>query len=116
MLGLTLLLALVLGPQPTLLAPPEALAAKTHAHLLNVRLFDAERRATELAIAVLPAGAIRDTLAPLASEAMTARAQKLDAQRESLEKELKAAFGGSDRDSIDWSTDPPTLQKAAVKH
>lgn len=53
---------------------------------------------------------LADTQAKLDSLTLTEQDSELKAARTALEKELIKALGGTDKDAIDWSVNPPTLK------
>lgn len=54
---------------------------------------------------------LADVTARLDSGTLTQRGEQLKAEREALEKELIKSLGGGEGDSIDWTTDPPSLKR-----
>lgn len=92
---------------------PKDVQQQVTIYQLKIRLLDAERRAAQLATMLLQQQPdLAAALAPLAQDGLNERLAKIDVERESVEKLLKATLGGTDNDTIDWSTDPPTLKKA----
>jgi len=46
---------------------------------------------------------------------LTVQADNLKNNKTALDKELLKAYDGHDGDTIDWSTDPPSLKKKGTK-
>jgi hypothetical protein len=59
--------------------------------------------------------ALADANARLDSARLTTQGASLQEMRATLEREIKAALGGSETDTVDWTTDPPSLKPQAQK-
>jgi len=44
---------------------------------------------------------------------LSSQGSELKVKHEAMEAEIKKALGGTDSDTIDWTTDPPSLKKTA---
>lgn len=106
----TVLLALSLAVFARAQAPlSEVLRLKAE----NQQLFE-KLHLTEIQFAQCRANAA-ETQAKLDSAVLTVQADNLKNNKTALDKELLKAYDGHDGDTIDWSTDPPSLKKKGTK-
>jgi len=78
----------------------EAIIHQLKSQVLGLQVENAQLRA-----------ALADAQAKLASITLTEQRGTLLKERGELEKALVPALGGKEGDTIDWTTDPPSLKK-----
>lgn len=83
---------------------------------LKAKLQAADERVFELDVTLARCNAsLADSAARLASVELGARKLDLQKKRRDLETEIKAALGGGSGDTVNWTTDPPSLRSAEEK-